>query len=68
MTEAEDQARQALGRYAGRVTFDWGASSADEVVLHVHADNPSVLLPVLRGPAALQRVDRTIRVRVERFR
>ena len=68
MAEAEDQARQALGRYASRVTFDWSASSGDEVVLHVHADNPNVMLPVVRGPAALDHVNRTIRVRVERFR
>jgi Flp pilus assembly protein TadG len=66
--EAEDQARQALGRYASRVTFDWSGSTADEVVLHVQSDNPSVLLPVLAGPAAFDRLDRTIRVRVERFR
>jgi hypothetical protein len=68
MAEAEAQARQALGRYAGRVTFDWGASSDEEVVLRVEARNPSVLLPVMRGPAALDHVNRTIRVRVERFR
>ena len=66
--QAEDQARQELGRYAARVTFDWTATSDDEVVLHVQAHNPHVLLPVLAGPAALDRLDRTIRVRVERFR
>ena len=65
--EAEEQARQALGRYASRVTFDWSGSSADEVVLHVHASNPHVLLPVLAGPAAFDHLDRTIRVRVEHF-
>ena len=68
MAEAEEQARRSLGRYASRVTFDWSASSAEEVVLRVRSDNPSVLLPVLAGPAALDRLDRTIRVRVERFR
>ena len=68
MAEAEDQARQALGRYAARVTFDWSATGADEVVLRVRTDNPSVLLPVLAGPAALDRLDRTVGVRVERFR
>jgi hypothetical protein len=64
---AEAQARQSLGRYAGRVTFDWSASSPEEVVLRVHSDNPSVLLPVVAGPVAFDRLDRTIRVRVERF-
>ena len=68
MAEAEDQARQALGRYASRVTFDWSATGPEEVVLRVQADNPSVLLPVAAGPAAFDQLDRTIRVRVERFR
>ena len=68
IAEAEDQARQALGRYASRVTFDWSATSEEQVVLRVQSDNPSVLLPVAAGPAALDRLDRTIRVRVERFR
>ena len=68
VAEAEEQARQALGRYASRVTLDWSASSPDEVVLRVQSDNPSVLLPLKRGPAALQQLDRTIRVRVEQFR
>jgi hypothetical protein len=66
--QAEEQARQALGRYASRVTFDWSGTTAEEVVLRVRSDNPSVLLPVLAGPAALDRLDRTIRIRVERFR
>lgn len=68
MAEAEERARLALGRYATRVSFDWSATSADEVVLRIQSDNPSVLLPVMAGPAALDRLDRTIRVRVERFR
>ncbi len=68
MAEAEAQARQALGRYEGRVTFDWGGTTTDEVVLRVRANNPTVLLPVAAGPAALAQIDRTIRVRVERFR
>ena len=68
IAEAEDQARQALGRYASRVTFDWSASNDEEVVLRVQSDNPSILLPVAAGPAAFDHLDRTIRVRVERFR
>lgn len=68
MAEAEAQARATLGRYQGRVSFDWSASGADEIVLRVQAENPGVLLPLARGPAALQKIDRTIRVRVERFR
>ena len=68
MAEAEAQARSALGRYEGRVTFDWSASSPEEVVLRVHSDNPRVVLPVAGGPLAFDTIDRTIRVRVERFR
>jgi hypothetical protein len=68
IAEAEDQARQSLGRYASRVTFDWSASSDEEVVLRVQSDNPSILLPIAKGPAAFDQLDRTIRVRVERFR
>ncbi len=68
IAEAEEQARQALGRYAGRVTFDWSGTTQEEVVLRVQTDNPNMLLSVLAGPAALDQLDRTIRVRVERFR
>ena len=68
ITEAEDQARQALGRYASRVTFDWSATGPEEVVLRVQSQNPSFLLPVMAGPVAFDHLDRTIRVRVERFR
>ncbi len=68
ISAAEEQARQSLGRYAERVTFDWSGSNADEIVLRVQADNPSILLPLGAGPAALDQLDRTIRVRVERFR
>jgi hypothetical protein len=65
--DAEADARRALGRYEGQVTFDW-TTSTDEVVLRVRAVNPSVLMPALAGPVAFDRLDRTIRVRVERFR
>lgn len=68
VAEAEEQARQSLGRYAEKVTFDWSGTNSEEVVLRVQSDNPSVLLPPMAGPAALDRLDRTIRVRVERFR
>ncbi len=68
IAEAEDHARQALGRYASRVTFDWSATGPEEVVLRVQSDNPSFLLPVLARPVAFDHIDRTIRVRVERFR
>lgn len=65
--QAEADARRALGRYGDRVTFDWSGTTADEVVLRVQSQNPNVLLPLHKGPAALDHLDRTIRVRVEQF-
>src|SRR3954453_12283936 len=57
---AEDQARAELGRYGTRVTFDWSATDADEIVLHVEASNPHVLLPVLAGPVVVDDINRVI--------
>ena len=68
VAQAEADARQSLGGYSSRVTFDWSGTTGDEVVLRVHASNPNVLLPVVAGRAAFDQLDRTIRVRVERFR
>lgn len=65
--EAEGDARRALGRYGDRVSFEWD-STADVVVLRVRATSPSVLFPSLSGPLAFGDIDRTVRVRVERFR
>jgi hypothetical protein len=64
---AEAEARQALGRYGDRVTFEW-AVDGDVVALRVRAENPSFLLPAQAGPVAFGDIDRTVRVRVERFR
>ena len=66
--QAETDARRSLGRYADRVDFEWITTGPDEVVLRVQTDNPSVLLPALAGPVAFDQLDRTIRVRAERFR
>lgn len=68
ITSAEADARSALGRYERRVTFEWSGTGADEVVLRVRAANPNLLLPGVAGRAAFDRIDRTLRVRVERFR
>lgn len=65
---AEADARRSLGAYAARVSFDWSGTTDDEVVLRVEARNPNVLLPVVAGRAAFDHLDRTVRVRVERFR
>lgn len=63
-TLAEDHARQVLGRYADRVTFEWSVD-ADDVALRVTARNPTFLLPALGGALGLDEIDRTVRVRVE---
>ncbi len=65
---AEADARRALGRYGGRVTFDWSGSDGETVVLSVHARNPTRLLPSMAGPLAFDEIERTVRVRVEEFR
>ncbi|HUQ62285.1 MAG TPA: TadE/TadG family type IV pilus assembly protein [Acidimicrobiales bacterium] len=65
--QAEADARRALGRYGNRVTFQWTATG-EVVELRVRATSPSVLLPALGGPLAFGDIDRTVRVRTERFR
>ena len=66
--EAESRARGLLGRFGDTVSFDWSGSSDEDVVLRVRGTVPRVLLPVQRGPVAFGEIDRTVRVRVERFR
>lgn len=65
---AEADARRSLGRFGERVSFDWSATDDETVVLRVRAANQAVLLPVVTTPLAFDRIDRTVRVRVERFR
>ena len=67
VTAAESQARHMLGHYGERVRFEWSID-ADVVALRVRAANPNLLLVQLGAPAPFQHVDRTVRVRVERFR
>jgi len=64
---AETAAREALGEYGDRVAFEWSLDG-DVVALRVQAQNPGFLLPVHAGPVAFGDIDRTVRVRVERFR
>jgi hypothetical protein len=68
IAQAEGRARTLLGRFGQTVSFDWSATGEDDVVLRVQGTVPSVLLPTLRGPLAFDDIDRTVRVRVERFR
>jgi hypothetical protein len=56
----------AFGR-DGRVSFDWTGTTGDEVVLTVHA-RKMTLLPPAFGSALGNRINRTVRVRVERLR
>lgn len=67
MAAAEETGRRMLGRFGRRARFDWSASNADQVVLRISAEGPRVLLAVA-GPVALDQVDRTVRIRTERFR
>jgi hypothetical protein len=68
VARAESRARELLGRFGERVTFDWSSTNEEDVVLRVRGTVPRVLLPVQRGPVAFGEIDRTVRVRVERFR
>ena len=68
---AEVQAEQRMRQLVGtgmHLTFDWGGSTADEVVLRVHADNPRFLWPGVADGLATDHIDRTVRVRIERER
>lgn len=64
---AEAGARRSLGRYGERMSFTWSVDG-DVVELHVVAQNPSFLPVGLRRPLGVDVVDRTVRVRTERFR
>jgi hypothetical protein len=65
---AEAQARHLLGRFGNDVSFDWSATTTDNVVLRVRAQVPSVLLDSSHGTLPFGSIDRTVRLRVERFR
>jgi len=64
---AEAEARRALGRYAPQVSFEW-STDGDLVALRVRAHTPTAVVPATAGRFAFADIDRTIRVRVERFR
>lgn len=68
VSEAEERARQVLGRYGGRARFDWSGSDDDSVVVRVHVPNPNLLPASLARAAGMDDVDRTVRVRLERLR
>lgn len=63
---AERSVREQLGAFGDDVELDWSATTWDEVALTVRAATPAFLWDSLRGTGG--RVERTVRVRVERFR
>ncbi len=65
---AEARARELLGRFGEGVSFDWSASSDEDIVLRVRGGVPSVLLENFGGRMPFGEIDRTVRLRVERFR
>lgn len=65
---AEDHVRSLLGGYGERVRFDWSGTDDDVVRLRVTAENPTFLLRSLGGRLPFTDMDRTVVVRVERFR
>jgi hypothetical protein len=48
--------------------MDWTASDVDTVVLRVEADAERFLMPGMQAALGFDRVDRTVRIRVERLR
>ena len=62
---AEAHVASILGDYGGRVSLDWSASTADEVVLRVEGPTPAALIRSVGSLAGLDRIDRTVRVRRE---
>ena len=64
---AEAEVRSRTGPYGRRLRFDWSGTDADVVRLHIEAENPH-LLAVGSTALPFTHIDRTIEVRVERFR
>lgn len=63
---AEQRARSVLGRYGQRVAFTWTVD--DQVVrLRVQATTPHVGISAVPSVLHLDRVDRGVTVRIERF-
>jgi hypothetical protein len=64
---AELRAKLMLGKWGQGASFDWSGSTTDDVVLRVRGDVPSVMLPALKGSLPYGSIDRTVRLRVERW-
>lgn len=61
---AETGARDQLGSFGGRTTFDWMEVDGSRVVLRVTARSPEFL----PGVPGWSQITRTVTVRTERFR
>ena len=69
MDAAVTRAKGQLGNYASRVEFQWDVTSDPDVVkLRVIATNPRFLGPAIDTFVGFDVIDRTVEVRVERFR
>ncbi len=65
--DAEVKARAVLGRYGNHVSFGWQVG--DEFVrLHLRVTNPRVFFGRLDSAIGFDTVDRTVQVRVEKYR
>ncbi len=65
---AEARVRAELGTFGRSVTLDWSGTDDDDVQLRVQGDPPRFLWPGLQHTLGMGHVDRTVRVRVERWR
>jgi Flp pilus assembly protein TadG len=63
---AESHAKQLLGKYGQRVLFTWDPSDSDVIRLHVVVENPRLGFGPFNKAMGLDRIDRTVTVRVER--
>ena len=66
--EAAAHVKAVLGDYGSERVDVSFTPDPDDVVLTVVADNPSFLPVALRRPLGFDRIERTVRVRVERDR
>jgi Flp pilus assembly protein TadG len=67
IADAEVAARAALGEYGGRLKFTWDVD-ARRVRLTIEAQHPRVALSNVSSVFGLNRVERTVEVRVEDVR
>ena len=66
--EVTTHVRSVLGRFGSdRVAVSFTPDS-DDIVLTVRAQNPSFLPVAVRRPLRMDRIERTVRVRIERAR